>query len=689
MILQNDGFFLQLNDSTGAIEGLTSKKTGWEVIGRQRLGASFRLMVPIDGRRNNLVHGEKQQASSVMMNEAGSEVTYFFDGVVSQFAGELNIKVWMNVAMLEDQAVFTMTIQNDSPYTVENVYAPCLGDVKPPEGAKRLDSLSCQHATARVLPVWPTFQINQAYWGVDFPTQFNGNSPSAPFCLLKSENEGFYAGVRGQNSELISWKAELHPGYGDSIETNVPVPEEIDGQDVFIRFEAAFVPYIMPGEKRELTPIAIAPYVGQWQAGVDLYRAWRKQWSAPQKAPEWVLKPHSWIQIHINSPEDELRIAFKDLPRVVGQACRDAGVSAIQLVGWNDGGQDQGYPSHSPDPRLGTFEELRQAINEIHAMGVKVVLFTKFTWADRALPWFRQTLKNYAVRDPYGDYYMHPGYAYQTASSLLNVNTKRLIPMCFYAEEYLKICEDEFQKVLDLGADGMLFDECVHHGPAYLCFDTAHGHRYGAPIYAMDREFLRRLQKKVPAGKEFLMAGEVCYDWELEDYTLSYHRSDKKDHLPMTRYLRPDRPLITAVIGFADRDLVNQALLYKYILSYEPYNFKGLPQDYPVTLAYGQKMDALRRAYQAYLWDGEYLHQQGAAIQPENQGTRMAHSVFMNREDGSRAVVIVNSERTPVKVALRLDFALAKGMYRLVDDETLAPFTGEITIPAKSAAVVL
>ena len=78
---------------------------------------------------------------------------------------------------------------------------------------------------------------------------------------------------------------------------------------------------------------------------------------------------------------------------------------------------------------------------------------------------FRKDLVRLAVKDPYGDYYHYGGYQYQTATQLLDINTTRLIPMCFLSEEYLQVCEEEFQKMVDLGADGILFDECLHHTP--------------------------------------------------------------------------------------------------------------------------------------------------------------------------------------------------------------------------------
>ncbi len=37
--------------------------------------------------------------------------------------------------------------------------------------------------------------------------------------------------------------------------------------------------------------------------------------------------------------------------------------------------------------------------------------------------------------------------------------------------------------------------------------------------------------------EDFLIAGEACYDWEMEAYELSYFRSEDKEYLPLSRYL--------------------------------------------------------------------------------------------------------------------------------------------------------
>jgi hypothetical protein len=156
---------------------------------------------------------------------------------------------------------------------------------------------------------------------------------------------------------------------------------------------------------------------------------------------------------------------------------------------------------------LGTFEELKEAIRQIQDLAMKMILFAKFTWADRATQWFRDELVKYTTKDPHGDYYHYMGYQYQTATQLLDINTKRLIPMCFHSQKYLELCDREFQKMVELGADGILFDECQHHSPALLCFDTSHEHRYGAPVYANDRKLIQNFTKISKPAPEFPLRG--------------------------------------------------------------------------------------------------------------------------------------------------------------------------------------
>ncbi|MCL2362681.1 MAG: DUF6259 domain-containing protein [Defluviitaleaceae bacterium] len=675
---------------TGALTKLLAD--GWPILNREGLGLSWRMMVPLSEElRNNDVLGEKQKLTSYNASDDG--IIFTWDGIESERGGKHPIKVNLEVKVEGQQIVYYMDIDNKSEYFVESIHCPYVGDVQPPGDVPWFNTFSWVYATSHQHRIWPYFDNLPGYFGLDYPTIILNSpeaagAPMAPFFLMRSEHRGLYAGVKSNSTELVSWMMELRPGWESSLHCSVPRSDTIDGKLVHTRFAAVHMSYIQPGESRSLTPIALEAFEGDWHKGVDIYKSWRDGWMKMAKPPAWTKDPHAWLQLHINSPEDELRMRFTELPKVA-EECKKMGVPVIQLVGWNDGGQDQGNPSHSPDPRLGTFEELKNAIAECHAMGIKIILFTKFTWADRASDWFREDLHRLATKDPYGDYYMHVGYKYQTMTQLLDINTKRLIPMCFLSDEYLEICKAELKKVVDLGAAGMLFDETMHHGPALLCFDESHGHRYGAPVYQNDREFVRRMWEVEGIADDFLMAGEACYDWEMDAYQFSYHRSAHLLHLPLSRYLLPHAQFMTAVTGFGgDRDMINQSLMYRYIISYEPYFFKGKLSDFPKTVEYGNKMDQVRTELRKWFWDGEFRDRCDAVVTKENGDKHHPYSVF-KAADNSLGLVICNYDDEASKIIAKTECGASFTKYRLIDEDKWVDITGLINVPAHSAVLVL
>src|ERR1019366_9607690 len=98
------------------------------------------------------------------------------------------------------------------------------------------------------------------------------------------------------------------------------------------------------------------------------------------------------------------------------------------------------------------------------------------------------------------------------------------------------------------------------------------------------------------------------------------------------------------VTGFDDREKLNLILAYRYIISYEPYNFKGHVTDFPLTLAYGKTIDALRRKYKAWLWDADFRDTLGASVTADGSHR---YTVFQTAA-GKRAVVLVNMEPNKV-----------------------------------------
>ncbi len=688
IVLASESLRVSLSRQHGGITSMQSLLTGWQIAGEA--GEAFALGIPVPGRAANQALASRQPAPTWEVGQDRAVATW--SQVWSEFGGRHEISVVMGLQVRGPAIIVEVSIGNATPdLWVEEVRSPVLAGVRP--AADALTMFQPFYGTAVRRSMFPSFENMPGYWGVRRPTILTDGpghltSPGLPHILLEAPEEGVYLGLGGRSDSPMGWLAELHPGWLDSMTKHVPPPGFPGPERTCVRVSAGHLPYVGPGETRTLTPVAMAAYIGDWHAGVDRYRQLSTEWRLPAASvPAWASEPAAWQQVQLNA-NDSLTHHFDDLPRIAAH-CSERGVGTIQVVGWNTLGQDNGNPDHTPDPRLGGAEGLARAIAQCQALGVRVVLFTKFTWADKASEEYRDGLRRLAVRDPYGDEYPYFGYAYQTLSQLWDVSTHRLVPMCFGAQEYLDRCVKEFGKVIAAGADGMLYDECQHHMPTIVCFADDHGHRRGFPVYTNDNELIRRFRKVPGIPTEFLMAGEAVYDDELEVYQVSYFRTDDQGHLPVARYTRPESMLVTAVVGFDDRTMVNQCLLYRYVISYEPYFFKGTLVDIPATVSYGMRMDDLRTSLREWFWDGEFRDTVGLRVTDEQGQSHPQAALFISEQDGSPGVVISNeSPDTPATLTIQIEGGPERIAWRLVEDEHWSD-APTIHIPARSAIVAL
>lgn len=703
IVLENDRLKAVFDSQTGALLTLTNKASGWLIQRRPWLNESFTMLVPLPGRRNNPIRGTKQPAPAIKHSPDDKRIVFTWNRMESQFGGMLNIVFKGIITLTDEGLIFTAEIDNQSAYTVEAVGWPCLEDLSRPLKSDhfKYQAMSLGGSMGEV-SLFPAF-YSAGYWGVDYP-QHARSSHLTPFVIINDDREGLYVGyhdlTQEQNIQFqFCWEPGYETIYSPVNSGNIPADDQVDGRDVHLKFSIQHLPFVGAREQGKLHPVVLQTYKGTWHKGVDCYKRWRKTWFRPPPGkPEWVNRVHAWQQIHINSPEDELRCRYADLVQY-GRDCQKHGVQAIQLVGWRKGGQDRDDPSHDTDPRLGTREDLRSAIAAIQALGVKVVLFNKYTWADQSTEWFQKELVRYATKDPYGNYHVTGGYNYQTVTQLADINLRRLIPMCHQCAAWREIAGGEFRKSLALDADGILYDEGHHHGNAFYCFDAGHGHRLPANVYAGDALLAESFHRiSCPLKPDYLYAVEGGYDLELRYYHLIYFRIDI-GHAPISRYIDPHCEMMIAAAALNDRNTINQALLYRYILSYEPRNFKGRLDEFQRTLAYGKLMDDLRRRYSAYLWDADYQHTDGAAVKADGQALTDAphpmrerkYAVFRSRASGKRAIIVINLDfKKPCRIEVEaegLDGSLVH-----VTPERPDPITyrsGELDLPPMSAVVLM
>lgn len=680
VVLEDREFFIAFDRGSGALTRMEHKPTNWLVERRPELGVSFRMLVPIPNRRANFVLGPKQRATSVE-KVSDNEVRLQWDNLVSEHGGVLPITFIATATLKNGAITFDATLENHSSFSVETVDYPYFGDLNPPARYSTMSARTMWYGNLGSDEIYPNFGNAKGYWGVNFPTRTYGTNRSL-FCLLQAQRKGLYVEMSDPTLPYyLEFTFEQHPGvlHGAS----VPQTDEISGWPVHLEFRTCHFLFAHPNSTVKMAPVVLRGYKGDWHAGVDLYREWRNTWFKKPHLPAWAKDVHSWTMLRMNTPEEDYTIPYSEFVEY-GKEYAENGVKAVQLIGWNIGGQDRDDPSQDTDPNLGTWQQFHDAIAKVQAMGVNVILFGKLNWADLTTEWYAKELYKYQATDPYGVRYEQGGYSYVTPTQLAGINNRCRAVMDVLDPDYQKIAVREFKKILALGAAGWLWDEVCHHASALYNFARGHGYTPPGYIYAGDLPLSAQLRATADkVNPDFIFAGEGPQDWLMQYYPVS---ETGVSATPICQYLDgPDCVLLAGVSGFDDREQLNMILLHRYVIQYEPFFYKGHLRDFPLTLAYGKKIDALRRKYKQFLWDGTFRDTLDAQVSSDG-----AHSYSVFRAaNGKHAVVVINQDpQKTISVTVNLPDADAL-VVATPERPDAVPTTGIFKIPARSAAVVM
>ncbi len=438
--MKDKSLVVSFDSESGALTRLENRSTGWEIQGQPQLGASFWLNAQSADLHDNIVLGRKQHAAEVK-KLSGHQVRIQWQNLVSERGDTLPITLTAMVSLTNDALSFEMTVSNDSTLMVSAVSYPCLGDLTPP--------------TADA-PMWSRYTFYGDLKRADFTNAVTIMSKQSLFCLIQSTNQGVYVEMHDATQPyLVNFTFERH-GFANSSDN----PARLE-------FHTTHFPYIHPHTTVELAPIVLRSYEGDWHAGIDCYKEWRATWFKEPHLPAWAREVHSWTMLRMNTTEDDYTIPYTNFVSY-GEEYASNGVAAVQLVGWNIGGQDGGDPSQDIDPHLGTWQQFHDAIAQVQAKGVKVILFGKLNWADLTTEWYSNELYKYQCTDPKGNRYEQGGYAYVTPTQLAGMKLHHRAVMDFEDPAYQDVAAKEFDKVLALGSEGWLWDEVCHH--ATVCF---------------------------------------------------------------------------------------------------------------------------------------------------------------------------------------------------------------------------
>lgn len=687
---------LRLSETTGDLMGVHWKQPDLEVIGEPRLGENFRILLPQNGYEASYFNSRDQQVSRIEVTPDGVLCTY---DSLRNHRETVPLKVRYRIEAIDEQLHFSIVVVNPTERKLAEVMYGIIGGQK--GIGNRLDTQSMvPGSNDNLSPVLFTrFRPGFFGGGGNFGIPYDEVSYTYPGAMSMGWTDiynpkaglGYYYANQDPDTRLMLLDFELHPyATGAEIKDNWPAPSELPaGEPVGLTMGWVTMPYLTKGTFTA-GPAALQVHRGDWHEASRIYRSWFDQHFTVRRPPDWLRKENAWQSIILSNGEDVVAYRFDQLPRLAADA-KKYGITTFEILGWNIGGIDRGYPQYQPDSRLGTAEEFRKALAEIRAMGVHPLIFTNVDVADTATPLFRDNLKQYAVDGLWAPDWHLFGWGEGTVSARAGLTPSEMTLVSPSHPEFRKYEMDEYLQLVRDGADGFQIDKSG--GSSTLDFNRQLA---VSPDQSMVRGILETFKELLAKARAinpgFSLAGEVWFDRSMPYVDVSYMRMGTIDMgSPVLKYTFPEWTATIFGTTPGDYNEMNNGMRYGLVWDLAPRHY-GESVDEPLTrplARYVSELIRIRKDYAELLFFGRFNDTRDATV---HAGANVRYSVFRQLQVGKKgeACVVVNFDTAPQTVEVNLD-----GMSGNV--EIVTPFHADrsatlpvrLTIPPHRLAVVV
>ena len=687
---------LRLSERSCDLVGVEWKSPSLEVIREPRLGENFRILIPQKGYEANYFYSQDQQVSSIDSAPDGVLCTY--DSLRNN-QETVPVKVLYRIRAAGQQLRFSIEVNNPTERPLAEVAYGIIGGQKGIDN--RLDTESMlPGANDNLSPVLFTRFRPGFFGGGNFGIPYDAKTFTYPGSMSMGWIDiynpkagiGYYYANQDAETRLTLLDVELRPfAKGSDVKDNWPSPSDLPaGEPVGLTMGWVNFPYLRSG-KFTSGPVALEVHTGDWHEASRIYRSWFDQHFTVQRPHDWLRKENAWQSIILSNSEDVVVHRFNELPKLAADA-KKYGITTFEILGWDIGGIDRGYPQYQPDPRLGTPEEFRKALAEIHAMGVHPLIFANVDVADTATPLFRDKLKKYAVEGRWAPDWLLAGWGEGTISARAGLTRSNMTLVSPSHPEYRKLLMDQYLDLVRDGADGFQLDKTG--GVAVLDFNKQ---LPVSPDKSLVQGVLETFKELLPAARainpDFSLAGEVWFDRSLPYIDVSYMRMGSIDiGSPVLRYTFPEWTATIFGESPGDFNQMNNGMRYGFVWDLAPRHYNE-SVDEPLTrplARYVSELIRIRKQYSNLLFFGRFNDTAGATVKGGSLDIR--YSVFTPFQSGGkgRACVIVNFGKSPQTVDVNLqgvsgEVSIAAPFH--ADRTAVLPV--RITIPPSRLAVVV
>jgi hypothetical protein len=687
---------LTISASTCDLVGVRWKNPDLEVIGEPRLGENFRILIPQKGHEANYFNSRDQRVSRIETAPDGVVCSY---NSLTNARETLPVKVRYRIHAVAGQIHFSIAVDNPTDRKLAEVMYGIIGGQK---------GIGNRLATESMIPggndnlspvLFTRFRPGFFGGGGNFGIPYDEMTFTYPGAMSMGwvdiynpkADMGYYYANQDPDTRLMLLDVELHPyATGAEIKDNWPASSRLPaGEPIGLTMGWVNMPYSSKGTFTA-GPVALQVHSGDWRQASKIYRSWFDRHFALRRPPDWLRKENAWQSIILSNGEDVVAHRFSELPKLAADA-RKYGITTFEILGWNIGGIDRGYPQYQPDPRLGTPQEFRNALAKIRAMGVHPLIFTNVDVADTATPLFHGQLSQYAVDGLWAPDWHLFGWGEGTISARAGLTPSEMTLLSPSHPQFRQFEMNQYLQLVRDGADGFQIDKS--NGSGVLDFNpqlAVSPDKSMVPgIFETFKELLAQARAINP---DFSLAGEVYFDRAMPYVDVSYMRMGSIDMgSPVLKYTFPEWTATIFGTTPGDYNEMNNGMRYGLVWDLAPRHYND-SVDEPLTrplARYVSELIRIRKEYADLLFLGRFNDTIGATVRG---GADIRYSVFAPLPPGGRgrACVVVNFGDAPETAQVQLDGLSGEVIVATPfqkDRKTALPVT--LKVPAHTAEVIV
>lgn len=561
----------------------------------------FRIFLDNGVEREIAVFSKDQQGAVSVEEDGGFVISY--DSLVDELGRKYDVRLRIFVKCQENAISFQSEISNFSEVRVNEIQCPFIELVTVADEKTENDILYRPVGLGERLPN-PIAAIRKQnhteYMSADYDHIWRSATYPYPLSMawlgIESGDHFLYLGRHDEKLRTCSLSVGASPRN---------TPDEIV-------LSVSHYPAVVKGESIITGEAILSLLRGGWKCGADFYTRWAKRIFTPREAPYWVKNMTGWQRIILKHQFGKIFFKYKDLVTVYENG-KKFGLDTLLVFGWWKGCFDNGYPNYEPDEALGGAEELKKAIDDIHRLGGRVILYNNGVLLDVTTDYYKSVGQRIEKKNiegiSYREYYAFSDYG----TTLREFGHKSFSSACHATEEWKEKLIENARIKLSFDPDSLFFDQLGGHLPR-LCFDNTHkhGNRIDEDVcYKIENALAVREaipQDKCIGTENVLDAMVGCFDYShgciyagYREYRFpSLFRYAFPDVVVTNRFAHDEKATFRHELNFA---LVNGLRFDVSIYRGRLTDISGLPE----YASHVKRLLDMKASYAEYFYDGRFI----------------------------------------------------------------------------------